>query len=348
MTMRTHSVPRCPVCGSGGDTAFQGLIDLLFGAPGQWSMRRCRGCGSLWLDPAPALESLGEAYADYYTHRPVKEGEQPWWDRPSVKRLAAGRLGYPAVSMSGWRSAVDFLLPHRVELALFSRLYLPFVADGRLLDVGCGAGEQLAMMRSAGWQARGLDVDAAAVRAARSRGFDVFEGDLLAAPFAESAFDAITMIHVVEHLIRPQDHFAAARRLLAPGGRLVIVTPNAASLGARWFGSAWRGLEPPRHIQVFTPAGLRSLLQHAGFEVERLRTSARSAASLWSISAALRAAAGGVRHVDQEAVRPSFLHRLLELAAHVACRGGSLSGDEIVAVAVRGQSRADAKAEVAA
>jgi SAM-dependent methyltransferase len=204
------------------------------------------------------------------------------------------------------------------------------------------------MMRSAGWDAQGLDVDAAAVRAARSRGFDVFEGDLLASPFAEGAFDAVTMIHVIEHLIRPQDHLAAAHRLLAPGGRLVIVTPNAASLGARWFGRAWRGLEPPRHIQVFTPAGLRSLLQHTGFEVEQLRTSARAAASLWSISAALRAAGREARRVDQDSVRPSFIYRLVELAAHVACRDGSLIGDEIVAVAVRGQLRADTKAEVAA
>jgi SAM-dependent methyltransferase len=332
--MRTVAAPYCPVCNLEGERAFEGLADRLFGAPGEWSMKRCRRCGSLWLDPAPAPETLSQAYANYYTHHSATEVAAPWWTRPSIRRLADAYLGDSDGRVSAWCSAAAALVPHRVELALFSRLYLPQVPAGRLLDVGCGAGEQLAMMHGAGWRVRGLDVDPAAVRAARSRGFDVFEGDLPAAPFSDHAFDAITMVHVVEHLVRPHEHIAAARRLLAPGGRLVIVTPNAGSLGARWFGRAWRGLEPPRHIQVFTPSGLRRLLEQAGFALERLRTSARAAASLWAVSAALRAAERGARRIDQDAVRAGFAHRLLEFAAHAACRAGAPIGEELVAVAV--------------
>jgi SAM-dependent methyltransferase len=335
MTMRTVAAPDCPACGSPGESAFDGLADRLYGAPGRWSMQRCRRCGSLWLDPAPDPETLSEAYASYYTHRPAPEGAAPWWARPALRDLAAARLGDRGGRLSRWRAAAAALAPHRVELALFSRLYLPQVAGGRLLDAGCGAGEQLAMMRSAGWRVQGLDVDPAAVRAARSRGFEVFEGDLRAAPFADRAFDAITMIHVVEHLVRPHEHVAAARRLLAPGGRLVIVTPNAASLGARRFGRAWRGLEPPRHLQVFTPAGLRRLLEPCGFALETLRASARAAASLWAQSAALRAAERDAGSVDQDAVRAGLAYRLLEFAAHAACRAGVPIGEELVAVALR-------------
>lgn len=334
LTMRTVAAPRCPVCGSEGVRAFDGLVDRLFGAPGEWSMKRCRGCGSLWLDPAPTPEALSVAYANYYTHRAVSEGAAPWWSRPSVRNLAAAHLGYPDGRRGRWSRAAALIAPHRVELALFSRLYLPRVPGGRLLDAGCGSGEQLAMMRSAGWRVQGLDIDPAAVRAARARGFEVFEGDLRAAPFSDHAFDAITMVHVLEHLQRPQEHIAAARRLLAPGGRLVIVTPNAASLGARRFGRAWRGLEPPRHIQVFTLSGLRRLLEQSGFAVERLRTSARAAASLWAVSAALRAAESGAVRIDQNTVRAGFAHRLLELVAHAACQAGASVGEELVAVAV--------------
>jgi SAM-dependent methyltransferase len=322
------------VCRSEGTRAFEGLVDRLFGAPGEWSMKRCRGCGSLWLDPAPTAETLSAAYTNYYTHRVAANSAVPWWSRPSIRDLAAARLGYPEGRMARWRAAAAWLAPHRVELALFSRLYLPHVPAGRLLDAGCGSGEQLAMMRSAGWRVQGLDVDPAAVRVARSRGFEVFEGDLCAAPFSDHAFDAITMVHVLEHLPRPQEHIAAARRLLAPGGRLVIVTPNAASLGARRFGRAWRGLEPPRHIQVFTPSGLRRLLERSGFVLERLRTSARAAASLWAVSAALRAAEIGARRLDQESVRAGFAHRFLEFVAHAACQAGAPIGEELIAVAV--------------
>jgi hypothetical protein len=62
----------------------------------------------------------------------------------------------------------------------------------------------------------------------------------------------------------------AASRLLAPGGKLIVTVPNIDSLAFRWFGSAWNGLDLPRHLVHFTPATLRLMLERAGWRAGRV------------------------------------------------------------------------------
>ena len=89
------------------------------------------------------------------------------------------------------------------------------------------------------------------------------------------------MSHVVEHLPDPAESLRACRRLLAPGGWLVVATPNARSLGSRTLGRDWRGWEPPRHIHVFDPATLSQVVEAAGLRVRSLRTLSAAAYYVW-------------------------------------------------------------------
>jgi hypothetical protein len=79
-----ENVSHCPVCGSGRrQRAYAGLTDQIFNcAPGEWDLYRCEGCGSAYLDPRPTPASIGQAYANYYTHTPT-DGAKPdadsWW-----------------------------------------------------------------------------------------------------------------------------------------------------------------------------------------------------------------------------------------------------------------------------
>lgn len=145
--------------------------------------------------------------------------------------------------------------------------------SGRLLDLGCGRGEALAVFREAGLEVRGVDSNRAMVAECRERGFEVALQDLLDALRSQrsGSLDVITCFHVIEHL--PVDvqvqMLELAERALAPGGVLIVETPNPESLrvGARDF---WIDAT---HLRPVHPTGLLMMLQQVGFrDVEIRRT----------------------------------------------------------------------------
>jgi SAM-dependent methyltransferase len=160
---------------------------------------------------------------------------------------------------------------------------------GRLLDVGCGNGQFLSEMRDLGWKVTGLDPDERAVRLAREgRGIEAYQGTLGEMKFPEQSFDVITLVHVIEHAHDPVGTLRECYRVLRVNGRLVLRTPNVASLGHRIFGADWRGLEVPRHLHLFTPRTLLTCAQQAGFRNPRLWTTGRAARWTWASSRLLR------------------------------------------------------------
>jgi SAM-dependent methyltransferase len=94
-------------------------------------------------------------------------------------------------------------------------------------------------------------------------------GALPRAPFRPGTFSTITMFHVLEHLYDPSAYLEAARKLLQPGGRLIIQVPNAACWQFLLFGENWSGLDIPRHLIDFKEDDLAKLLDYCGFEVVR-------------------------------------------------------------------------------
>ena len=307
--MRKLAQPHCPVCQSSGGEAYALLRDRLFGAPDSWRMVRCANgaCGMYWLDPAPAPEDLPVAYRGYYTHSQPDEGLRGEGFRFNVRNaFLTRRLGYPGRESLGTRLA-SLLVPltsERTQSWLYTYFYLPWVKDGRLLEIGCGSGWQLARMKQAGWITKGLDFDPEAARAARERGLDVEVGDVRDLGLAANSFDAIVMAHVLEHVFDPVGLLTECARLLKPGGRLVSITPNGRSLGHRYFKESWRGLEPPRHIAIFTIAGIGLACARAGLLVERIDVTARDAANLLHVSQGIRRARG-----ETQVRRPTFGHR---------------------------------------
>ena len=73
------------------------------------------------------------------------------------------------------------------------------------------------------------------------------------------------MNNVIEHLPNPARILAECNRIMRPGGRLSVITPNVDSWGHKVFGPDWRGLEVPRHLFLFNRASLRSFARRAGF-----------------------------------------------------------------------------------
>lgn len=283
--IRTRPATQCFLCGTTGDVLYSGIKDRSFGAPGVWGLRRCpkSDCGLVWLDPQPIEEDIGKAYQTYYTH------DQPAPGTSLVRDAVYGvwnsylgmRLGYQQGVGPVWRSLfapLALLHPGGVDELDSAAMYLRApLGPAKVLDVGCGSGVLLARMKSLGWQAEGVELDPGGVAAARARGVPVFQGQLADAQFPDNHFDAVHSAHVIEHVYDPVALLREAFRILKPGGKLVIITPNTGSWGHRKFASAWLNLDPPRHLMLFNTATLRGTAEKLGFTIERMDTTVRSA-----------------------------------------------------------------------
>jgi len=145
-------------------------------------------------------------------------------------------------------------------------LFANFSKGASVLDVGCGDGAFVRFARDLGYDAYGLEPDEVAARTAERAGAPVLGATIwdLGSDRLQS-FDQITMSHVIEHVHEPLRELERCFKLLKPGGRLWLVTPNASSAGLAHFGRHWRGLEVPRHLVLFSPQSLVAAVHRAGF-----------------------------------------------------------------------------------
>ncbi len=233
----------CPLCGqSDARTLFEGTDRLYRTTAEIFRVVECAGCGLMRLDPWPAPENLRRYYPDEYWFAPHT-------DTASRLEEAYRRFVLRDHLRFVWRAAGS---------------------EGLVLDVGCGGGLLLGLLRQQGCDVAGLETSEAAARAAwKHNGVRVVCGDLARAPVARGSCRALTMFHVVEHLADPVAYLKSAHELLAPDGRLVVQVPNASSWQFLLFGSHWNGMDVPRHLVDYRERDLERLLARCGFEIVR-------------------------------------------------------------------------------
>ena len=236
----------CRVCGCEQWAQLFTARDRLYHTTAQeFAVVRCQECGLARLDPQPAGEELRRYYPENYWFAP-DESAASRLEETYRRLVLRDHVRFVAHALGGGR------------------------ARGPLLDVGCGGGLFLGMMRERGYRVVGLDVsrEAAAVAWKRQQAPAVC-GDLANAPLGAGSFAGITMFHVLEHVHDPRAYLEAARELLAPAGRLVVQVPNAASWQFRVLGRWWNGLDVPRHLFDFRDRDVEKLLEACGLEVVR-------------------------------------------------------------------------------
>lgn len=234
----------CLLCGSRFWSHLVEGADNSRGGTGLWFVVvQCQQCGLCFTNPRPATPCIGSFYPDSY--QPHRSPAQ----RAGKKRLLSSKnLGLPWLRRGNERKT------------------LPWHGQGRLLDFGCGGGSYLERMHQQGWRVTGLDVSEKAVQRIRDElGLDAHVGTLPHPGLKPASFDVITMWHSLEHVHDPLAVLREVRRLLVPGGKVLVAVPNIDSLPFRWFGGSWFGLDLPRHLTHFTPWTLTLMLQRAGF-----------------------------------------------------------------------------------
>jgi SAM-dependent methyltransferase len=191
-------------------------------------------------------------------------------------------------------------------------------------------------MRDFGWQVTGVEPDLRAAEAARTRlGPGIAVRPSLDDPALEAgSFDAVSLSHVIEHVIDPLATLERCRELLAPGGSLVCVTPNTASLGARSFGRSWLHWDPPRHLHLFDPRSLERAVRSAGFRVRRVDTPGSTAHFVWRASTLIERR-GRIPELDLSGASPALWLESIGFWAveYALTRIGRLCGEEVLVVA---------------
>lgn len=241
--------PPCPLCGTDGPPEhLADARDEIRHRPGRFGIARCRDCGLVFTSPRPTAGALGRYYEDVYSGE-VTARMRRALTSPGMRALLGGRLA---------------LLRRHAALS----------SGSRLCDVGCSYGTLLdEAHRRLGCSVAGCDPDAGSLEhSVAPAGADLRLGDLSAAGFDVSSFDAVTFFHSLEHTPDPVAALREARRILAPGGTLVVEVPNWGALWRRLLGRFWFPLLVPQHLVHFELATLRAAAERAGFsEVVLLR-----------------------------------------------------------------------------
>jgi 2-polyprenyl-3-methyl-5-hydroxy-6-metoxy-1,4-benzoquinol methylase len=342
--VRVREAAACPLCSNPGVPLYGDLRDRNFKAPGRWSLRRCGSCGHGWLDPMPEAGELAKLYPSYWEHYDsvFHRGGSAWDVSPGPSLVdvatqgALAAMGYSAAASS--RVATFFaralpLMPPLMEILEGAVMSLRWRDQGHLLDVGCGDGSFLVLMRSIGWTVAGIEASRDAAKVARERhGLEIREGNIEEVDLPDT-YDAITMQHIIEHVREPVRVLGATRVALKPGGVLSIRTPNLDSLGHARFRDLWMPLDPPRHLHLFTPSTLATCVKKAGFTIVNAHTSPRIAQGVFDSSRAIRKShATGLNTASEGR---SLGSRLFIAQEALLCTVGRDVGEEIVLLATQ-------------
>lgn len=270
-----EKISNCPVCGSSArHILYEGLTDrVFFCVPGHWTMHQCNTCHTAYLDPRPTPQTIHLAYETYYTHskrqpaRTNRSRSLSWLIHAVINDYLNSRYGSKFRPAAPLGSVGVRLLPKTRRKLDRKHRYLPKLRPGvHLLDVGFGDGAFLDLAKRVGWEVSGVDPDPLTIDSARRRGLNVHLGNIEEFGNQYEVFDAITLNHVIEHVHDPKKTLKRAYDLLKPGGCLYLETPNLDAAGHRIYGRHWRGLEPPRHLVLFTWSSLEKLALDVGFD----------------------------------------------------------------------------------
>lgn len=223
----------------------------------------CTGCGArypvqggiplLTPDPATQEEELARVRANnpqWYIEEQPSEQASPWRHHLRKRRLYVQDVLKRELTKQGLTRAPT------------------------LLDLGCGDGNNLVWLRHYADRLYGSDYNFTRLSRAtvRAPGAALFLADVLRYPTRDDAFDVIFFNHVIEHIPNDAAALAEVRRILKPGGLLVLGAPNE---GAWWWQWAYRrnprSLETTDHVHFYTAAVLRTRLEKAGFVVHAIK-----------------------------------------------------------------------------
>ncbi len=209
---------------------------------------RCKTCDLVYLNPRPAIYEFEKIYPP----------------------------NYHAFDFSPKQYGIVYKIRSWLEARRILSCCEGLPADARILDVGCGDGFHLNLLRQYGnktWQLEGVDLDKRAIEMAAKSGLKVHHGTVESIALPANSYDLAFTIQTIEHVDKPDEVLKGIFKLLKPGGKLLIVTDNTDSLDFKIFKKQfWGGYHFPRHWNLFNGRSLAMLADKTGYEVDRIGT----------------------------------------------------------------------------
>jgi SAM-dependent methyltransferase len=228
----------CDLCGSRDNRLVLRVKDTNCHFEGVFNVVKCLSCGLVYLNPRPDARSIGRYYPKDY--RCFQNGK-------AIRR------------------DLDKISPFISSICQLG------VTPGRILDIGCGAGDFIVSAHQSGWQVAGVEPNEPARNRCNSRlGWEAVQPTLEEAAFPSQSFQVVTLWHVLEHTHSPKETLAEVHRILAPDGLIAIAVPNFGSIDRRIRGRRWFYIAAPRHLYHFTQDTLSRYLTEAGFKVAQV------------------------------------------------------------------------------
>jgi len=198
---------------------------------------KCKNCGIIFLSPALVMEKPG----DYYSDRFVAEK----YTNESTKRSLRDNS--------------------RVALALIKE----FKPKGSLLDIGTNIGMFVDEANKGGYKAMGIEPSRNLVIQAKQLAIPVISSTIEKFQ-PDTAFDIITMFHVLEHITEPLKALGRIDSMQAANGLLVLEVPNIESYMAKKDGISWKFIAL-EHLFYFSPKSISKFLDKAGYKIMKIK-----------------------------------------------------------------------------
>lgn len=238
----------CFICGARNWKPLYQTRDFLHDIEGMFWLLECANCKLVTIHPRLSNDKLDKYYPDDYIAYPSAiEDETKWHKRADRQR--------------GVRRRCDFSIQESGK------------STGTILDIGSATGIYLKAMQDKGWEAIGLEPsEYAANYAQKHLNLNIIHGYLKEDTFQANQFDLVTLWDVFEHLPNPEETLQIIRKILKPGGVLLLTLPNSKSWDRHFFKNAWAGWDAPRHFFIYNEECLTKLLAKHGFVFKRLKS----------------------------------------------------------------------------
>ena len=249
-------INQCNLCGNKDFNFLFNEKDKMYNIPGNYPVFKCIKCGLIFINPQPGAKEISKHYPkeDYYS-----------LEKNSSKSELKNLLQKVYYSKDNKLLKI-LLLP--IKGFINSTKIVP---GGRFLDVGCGSGDFLALMKSFDMDCYGVEPGGYNKEFAKERNLKIFNGSLKDAHYQKNYFDVITMNHVLEHVSNPAETLKELQKIIKPEGTLIICIPQSKCLAYKLFKENWVALDIPRHLFTFSKENIWVYVKKEGFKIKKIR-----------------------------------------------------------------------------